>query len=136
MRLFDTAFIVDLTNEEPAAAAIATKVDQERSFAAISVISVHEYLFGVHHTYRHDSEKLAVKLASARRDLSRFEILPLIREIVELSAQLHAGLETSGWVIGINDVYIAATALHYNLTLVTRDTQHFGRIDQLKIESY
>jgi len=81
MRLFDTAFVVDLTNEDPRAASLATEVDQQHSFAAISVISVHEYLFGVHHRYHEDSEKLTVKLASAKKDLSRLEILPLTEGI-------------------------------------------------------
>ena len=34
-----------------------------------------------------------------------------------------------------NDIWIAAIALQYDLTLITRDT-HFGEVDNLKVESW
>lgn len=135
MRLFDTTYIVDLTNEDAGAAALAKTVDEERGSAAISVISIHEYLFGVCYRYNKD-ERLKAKLASAKKDLSRFVTLPLTEEIAQLSAELHAELEHKGVTIGMNDVYIAATALHYKLRLVSRDLRHFKRIPALKAETY
>lgn len=136
MRLFDTDFIVNLTNEDKGAGALAAKIDQERSFSAVSVISVHEYLFGVHYAYRKDQDRLRAKLASAKKDLSRFEVVPLSEAVAELSAKLQAELESRGTVIGINDIYIGATALHYRLRLVTRNVEHFRRISTLKVETY
>jgi predicted nucleic acid-binding protein len=44
--------------------------------------------------------------------------------------------EASGSRIGINDVYVAATAAHYGLSLVTRNIRHFKRIPKLKVENY
>jgi predicted nucleic acid-binding protein len=76
------------------------------------------------------------KLESARNELSRFEVIPLTKEVAETSSELHAGLAKSGRQIGINDIYIAATALRYGLTLVTRNRAHFGRVTGLKLDLY
>jgi tRNA(fMet)-specific endonuclease VapC len=38
-------------------------------------------------------------------------------------------------MIGDSDIWIAATALQYDLTLLTNNRRHFERIDGLRIES-
>jgi len=134
--LFDTAFIVDLVNANAGATRLAKKVDEEASASFISVITLHEYLFGVYFRYEKDKTLLKEKLDSAERDLSRFEPVPLTPEITRLSASIHAELTRSGKLIGINDIYIAATAIRYDLTLVTKNKMHFRRIPKLNIETY
>jgi len=79
---------------------------------------------------------LWTRLTSARRGLSRFEILPLTEEIADISSELHAMLERRGQLIGINDLYIAGTALRYKLAFVTRDVAHYRKIPHLTIETY
>ena len=123
-------------NADPGAGSLARTVDEEHSFAALSVISVHEYLFGIHYKHQEDEDRLRMKLASAKKDLSRFEILPLTKEIVEISSRIHAQLERKGQTIGINDIYIASTALHFKLKLVTRNSEHYQRIYGLQVETY
>ncbi|TLX99763.1 MAG: PIN domain-containing protein [Thaumarchaeota archaeon] len=135
LRLFDTTFVVDLVNDDPGAVRLAKAVDEESSLAALSVVSVHEYLFGVHFRYLRD-KTLSGRLSSARRDLARFEIIPLTQDVVELSAGVHAELARAGRLIGINDVYIAATALKFGMTVVSRNEAHFGRVKSLRTESY
>jgi predicted nucleic acid-binding protein len=134
--LFDTGFIVDLVNSDKGAVELARVVDEQASLAAISSISVHEYLFGIYFRYRHDEEELKSKLASARNELERFEVIPLTREVTEVSSRIQADLAAAGTQIGVNDIYIAATAAHYRLSLVTRNTRHFKRVPKLKIQSY
>jgi tRNA(fMet)-specific endonuclease VapC len=136
MRLFDTAFVIDLVNSNRGAVALAKTVDGEASLAAVSAVTVQEYLFGVHFRYQAEPGSLEQKLASARNDLDRFEVIPLSRQIAELSSRIQAELVGSGSQIGINGVYIAATALRYGLSLVTRDEAHFRRIRGLKVEAY
>jgi len=122
-------------NADPGAVRLAKAVDEESSLAALSVVSVHEYLFGVHFRYLRD-KTLSGRLSSARRDLARFEIIPLTQDVVELSAGVHAELARAGRLIGINDVYIAATALKFGMTVVSRSEAHFGRVKSLRTESY
>ncbi len=138
MRLFDTTFIVDLVNSDPSAVRLAKRVDGEASLVAVSVVSVHEYLFGVYFRYgrNNDDDVLRTKLASAQNDLGRFEVIPLTRDLAELSCNIQAQLASAGKQIGINDVYIGATAVRYNLALVTRNKAHFARIPKLRLENY
>ncbi len=136
MRLFDTTYLIDLVNSNSGALRIARQVDEEGNFAALSVVSAHEYLFGVYYRYHMDEQKLAEKVYSATKDLARFEILPLTYEVVETSSKVQAHLERTGISLGINDIYIASTALHLKLKLVTKNLQHFRRIPDLEIEAY
>ncbi len=52
-------------------------------------------------------------------------------EVVDHFIRLRSELRRAGKPIGDHDLWIAATALRYDLTLVSRDT-HFDRIPQLK----
>jgi tRNA(fMet)-specific endonuclease VapC len=135
LRIFDTGFIVDLVNSDPGAVRIAEEQAAGNSPSVVSAITVHEYFFGVRFRYGR-SPGLVEKLASAARDLAPFDVLPLTREVAEESARLHADLTAEGGQIGINDVYIGATALKFGLELVTRNNRHFSRIPSLKVKTY
>ncbi len=110
-------------------------MDEEQSFAAISVITVHEYLLGVHLRYK-DSKEIDDQLEKARRDMTPFETIPLTVEIVEESSRVQAQMQWRGQTLGINDLYIASTALALKLALVTRNDQDFKRIPSLRVETY
>lgn len=135
MRLFDTSFLIDLTNNDSGAVEKAKKVDEEKSLAAVSVITVHEYFLGVHLQYS-ESKELSEKLASAKRDITPFQVIPLTMEMAEESSRLQAQMRRKGQPIGINDLYIASTALKLKLSLVTRNTADFRKIPGLKLETY
>jgi tRNA(fMet)-specific endonuclease VapC len=135
--LFDTTFVVDLARSDPGAVRLAELIDSENRPAALSVLSVHEYLVGVHRKYgTRPNEVLQEKLATAHVQVSRFDVIPLTSEIAEISSGLQAELMRLGKMIGINDIYIAATALKLDLTLITRNLVEFKRVPKLKTESY
>jgi tRNA(fMet)-specific endonuclease VapC len=50
--------------------------------------------------------------------------------------KIRAHLKTLGTMIGANDLFIAAHARRFGLTLVTNDTREFGRVPKLVIESW
>lgn len=135
MRLFDTTFLVDVVNKDDGAGELAEKIDREQSFAAMSVITVYEYLRGVYYAY-HSTKQFGERLESANRDLAAFQIVPLTVEIARESARLQAMLQQKGRILGVNDLYVAATALSLKLTLVTRNIQDFERVPDLSIETY
>lgn len=136
MRLFDTSFIIDLVNGERGATSKAAQVDEERTFKTISTITVQEYLRGIYYLYSEEEELLKSKLEKAEGELARFEILPYIYEVAKLAAELDAELTKQGEPLSFADVIIASTALHHNLTLVTRNDKHFQRIPKLRLETY
>jgi predicted nucleic acid-binding protein len=135
LRIFDTTFVVDLVNSDSGAVRIAEEQAAGNSPSVISAVTVHEYLFGMRLRYG-QSPELAEKLSSAARDLAPFDVLPLTREVAEESAHLQADLTSTGKQIGINDVYIGATAVKFGLELVTRNKRHFSLIPSLVVKGY
>lgn len=71
-----------------------------------------------------------------REILSRVDILPLSETEAVRAGDLLATLESQGEPIGMEDVWIGATALEHGLTVVTRNLKHFRRIPGLKSESW
>ncbi len=61
------------------------------------------------------------------------EVIGMNEEIMRRYASIRGTLRRAGTSIGMADVLIAATALHYGLTLVTRNLDHFRRIPDLKL---
>ena len=68
--------------------------------------------------------------------LSRVSILPLGEAEAIRAGDLLATLEARGEPIGMEDVWIGATALEHRLTVVTRNLRHFQRIPGLESESW
>ena len=68
-----------------------------------------------------------------KRNFAAFDITD---EIMELFGKLKAKQEKSGAVVADMDLQIAATAMFYNLTLVTNNTREFDRVDGLKVENW
>ena len=56
-------------------------------------------------------------------------------ETARYYGEIKNALREKGRPIPENDVWIAAIALQYDLTLISRDA-HFGEIDHLKVESW
>jgi tRNA(fMet)-specific endonuclease VapC len=52
---------------------------------------------------------------------------------MERFGEIRAMLRRRGEIISDFDILIGATALHYNLTLLIYNTQHFKRIPHLKL---
>lgn len=54
----------------------------------------------------------------------------------KLSGEIKASLAKAGKSIDTEDVMIASIALNARETVLTRNSDHFGRIDGLRMESY
>lgn len=137
MPLFDTTYIIDLARGDRGALLKAKGTDEGSFPAALSVLSVHEYLYGVHRRFGRSSRgALEEKLSAALAHISRFELIPFTAAIAETSSALQAELMSLGRLIGINDLYIAATALRFEMPLVTRNLAEFKEVPKLKLEGY
>jgi tRNA(fMet)-specific endonuclease VapC len=66
----------------------------------------------------------------------RFKILDFSQTWADVFGQIRARLELAGTPIGPYDMQIAATALAYNLTLVTHNLKEFKRIPGLVLEDW
>jgi predicted nucleic acid-binding protein len=71
-----------------------------------------------------------------RRFVAPFRILPFHEEVAWQYGQSYRYLQGVGLLIGTNDLWIAATALAYDMPLATRNRRHFSRVPGLKLASY
>jgi tRNA(fMet)-specific endonuclease VapC len=82
------------------------------------------------------SRDAAANLAKVGELLSRFPSLPFDDDAANEYGAIRAGLSDQGKTIGPNDLLIASIARARNLTLVTHNTDEFGRVPGLRIEDW
>lgn len=99
------------------------------SDVGISAVTVMELRYGA---TRRQSPKLT---ASVEAFLSGISILTFDTEAAERAGVLRANMETRGHSIALADCQIAGTALAYNLTLVTNDSD-LMRVPGLKVADW
>lgn len=81
-----------------------------------------------------------LNVKNAKRQITKFELIwsqsreiNLTDEIVKRAADIYADLYRKGQLVGDADILIAATALEYNLAVVTNNENHFSRISGLQV---
>ena len=65
--------------------------------------------------------------------ISPLTVIPIDRKVARKAGKLAANLIDEGKRIEINDLYIAATALLHEETVLTKNVKHFRRIDDLEV---
>jgi tRNA(fMet)-specific endonuclease VapC len=68
--------------------------------------------------------------------LTRLSIVGMDPAVAGIFGDVKADLRARGLLLEDADLLIAATALTYQLTLVTNNTQHFSRIPGLRLENW
>jgi tRNA(fMet)-specific endonuclease VapC len=63
-------------------------------------------------------------------------VLPLTEKSVKISAELYSTLRQTGNSLDDIDLLIAGVAIENEMTLVTNNENHFGRIPGLRIENW
>jgi tRNA(fMet)-specific endonuclease VapC len=103
--------------------AVAYKESFERF--TISVITVMEVVKGLHKMGRTDALKKFLN------GLQAIEVIPFDENCSVIAGRMFAGLERVGQPIGKADPMIAAIAIQHNLMLVTGNTAHYQRLQEL-----
>lgn len=124
--LVDSDWLIDALAGIPSATETLTQLSDER--LAVSIVTVGEVLEGAYLFSDSSSH-----LARFRQFLGSFPVLTLNEPIIELFAHYRAALRRRGLLIPDFDLLIAATALHHDLTLITRNGRHFGRLPALRL---
>jgi tRNA(fMet)-specific endonuclease VapC len=125
--LIDTDYVIDALHGT--AHAVQTLVDLAPQGLAISLITYGELYQGAYY---------ARNPSTARQGLQRFltdkELLPVTPAIAEQFGVIRGGLSRPlQQQIGDMDLLIAATAIAYDLTLLTRNVKDFQHIPGLKL---
>jgi tRNA(fMet)-specific endonuclease VapC len=127
--LIDTDIIIYSLNGDPA---VRDHFQARRSVPKhISVITYGELKFGALKSSRREQN-----LARVSRVADLFKIVPVSRPVIDIFADIKAGLTKKGTSISDLDLLIAATALSLDLVLVTNNTGHFERVPGLTVENW
>ena len=128
--LLDTNICIYIAKQHPPAVA--------KRFATLPLGSVGMSLitFG---ELRYGAEKSQHR-ARALETLDRLrELIPVLdmeNGVGEAYGGLRTLLERGGTPIGNNDLWIAAHALHLDVTLISNNTREFERVPELKLENW
>jgi tRNA(fMet)-specific endonuclease VapC len=122
--LIDTNAIIKLLSRDPS---LRWRMGHDfRSF--LSIVSVGELYAGAH-----QSERSAFNLSEVQRICAEIPVLGSDVETAKEYGRVQAMLRKKGRPIPQNDIWIAATAIRYSMTLITLD-RHFNWIDGLPVE--
>ncbi len=99
--------------------------------AYISVATVSELLVGV---YRANTEERQIlRSAYVEKILASFVAIEITSTTARIQAEIAANLLSRGQIIGVQDMWIAATAIHHGFSILTYDVSDFSRIAGLSI---
>lgn len=109
----------------PAITRNATAYRRAFGYYTLSAVSVMEIISGHQRKLAH--QRVAAFLAS----IASQEVIPFEQDSAELAGRMSGDLTRTGQPIGLADPMIAAIAITHGLELVTGNTAHFQRIQQL-----
>ncbi len=95
------------------------------SLSAVTIGELFEIAF--------NSPNPAARLDSLRRFLHAYPVLTVTEPIALRFAEIRAYLRRRGEMVSDFDIIVGATALEYDLTVLTFNVRHFRRIPDLRI---
>ena len=96
----------------------------------ISEMTLAELKFGVEKSEKHEKNKKALD-----NFLTGVQILPIFHSL-DLYAKEKARLQKAGTSVDDFDLLIGVTSVTHKLTMVTNNTNHFKRINGIKLEDW
>lgn len=97
----------------------------------LSVISASELLHGVHRAI--DEKTRTRRMAFVENVFAGMEILDIDLTTARIHSKIWGDLSAKGKLIGAHDLWIAASALAHNCSLVTRNVREFERVPGLDV---
>ena len=104
------------------------KVDIENIF--ISEITLAELMFGVENSDKKEKNQIALD-----NFLKGVKVVPIFHSL-ELYAKEKSRLRKEGTSIDDFDLLIGVTSVTHNLTMVTKNTDHFTRVKGIALEDW
>lgn len=126
--LIDTSVLIDL---ERGARSIEPHLQSVTVFLA--AVSASELLHAVHRA--NTAARRARREAFVENILRTLPILDFDLSVARVYAQIWADLRAAGFTLGAHDLQIAATAVRYDLTILTANIRDFSRVESLRIQT-
>jgi tRNA(fMet)-specific endonuclease VapC len=127
--LIDSDWIID----HLAGRHVALALLQQLSLGGLA-ISIINYAEVYHRIYGGRDPKAGDR--TFRKLLRTMNVLGVSRTVARRAATIGSHLRSQGKPLALPDLLIAATALQYDLILVTRNLRHYQRIPDLKLHAY
>ena len=123
--LLDTDWVINaLAGRTRAIAPLELLASQRIAVSVITLAEVFQKAF--------ESSNPDARLATFRGFIAPFRVIPVTEPIAVRFAEIRAFLSRRGQPISDFDILIGATALEYNLSVLTFNVRHFSRIPDLK----
>lgn len=113
--LLDTTVLIDLLRHHKEAVAQVRELALRGFTLAICSITVAELYAGMRKGEEQSTEEL----------ISAFQWLPLTREVARKAGEIVASKRRAGRTHALDDMMIAATAIHYGYSLLTENRKDF-----------
>lgn len=128
--ILDSTFLVDVLRGEGTVEELLGEVDTSGPpfVTSVTIMELYEGIYLAESTER--------ERAIVEELLDGVNEIPFDRACAKRAGQINAELVTTGQPVDETDVMIAATALDYDLPVVTRNVDHFDRIEALDVLSY
>lgn len=132
MYLLDTNILSEVLKKKPHAGVMTRLSETPRYEQYTSCLCVFELRYGSQR--REDSKAFWEKIV--QNVLSHVTVLSLLEKEILVAADLMASLSKRGRGISFSDLFIGASAIANELTLVTANIRHFKDIPHLRVENW
>lgn len=127
----DTSFVIDVLRGDEDARRLDAALDARPGRRAVSAITVLELHEGIVQT-----DTPASRTEAALDVLEPKSVIAADRSVMRTAGRLSGELIADGREIDREDCVIGATAIRAEEPVVTRNTDHFRRIDGVTVRSY
>jgi tRNA(fMet)-specific endonuclease VapC len=124
--LLDTNVVIALLAGDPAVRRSLSQAE----LTFLSSIALGELYYGALKSTHKEANSAKIEALAANS-----AVLPIDAVTARHFGQIKSALRAKGRPIPENDIWIAATAIQYGLTLLTRDG-HFKEVDGIELESW
>jgi tRNA(fMet)-specific endonuclease VapC len=121
--LVDTSILIDFFRKSEKANSRLLKLVREDFIFCISAITEFEIHIGT----------TPDQIDYWEDFLFKTQIVAFDKEVARAAVDIGKSLKKQSKLIGMADLFIAATAVHYSLPLATLNVKHFERIEELQI---
>jgi tRNA(fMet)-specific endonuclease VapC len=125
----DSDILIDLLRKKDDAVKKIRELEKDEELATTD-INVFELYFGAYNSNKKDKN-----LSSTRGLLKNLTLLHTTEEAMETGGRIFSDMKAKGKPIDIRDVFIAAITLQNGASLLTRNREHFERIEELVLVS-
>ena len=129
--ILDTTFVIDVWDGDASGLERLELLERERVQQQLSAMTLFELHHGVARSSKPATEKRRVLEVAESKP-----ILPADGPVMSKAGRLHGDLQREGRPIGESDCIVAATAIVHDEPVLTRNVEHFERVDGVDVRTY